>query len=102
MFNKEFLKNLTVLFVEDEELARTKLAKLLEKLFKSVITAANGSEGLTEFKNDHIDLIISDINMPIMNGLEMLENIREIDKNVPVIFITARNESENIFSSIDY
>jgi PAS domain S-box-containing protein len=106
MLTPDFLKNQTVLFVEDEELAREKLAKLLSKLFKEVILASNGLEGLEKYEkskitNEKIDLIISDINMPIMNGLEMLEKIREIDPFVPLIFTTARSESENILKAID-
>jgi PAS domain S-box-containing protein len=106
MFTPDFLKNQRVLFVEDEELAREKLAKLLSKLFKEVVLASNGLEGLNKFEkskltNEKIDLIISDINMPIMNGLDMLEKIREIDYFVPAIFTTARSESDNILKAID-
>ena len=106
MFSQEFLKEQVVLFVEDEDLAREKLAKLLNKLFKEVIVASNGLEGLEKFQkakesNHVIDLIISDINMPIMNGLDMLENIRKIDENIPLIFTTARSESENILRAVD-
>ena len=50
MFTPDFLKNQTVLFVEDEELAREKLAKLLSKLFKEVILASNGLEGLEKYE----------------------------------------------------
>ena len=106
MSNIEYLKTQTVLFVEDDDLARDVLAKILTKLFKRVITATNGLEGLDSFNkqkdiDEAIDLIISDINMPIMNGLEMLENIRKVDSDVPTIFVTARNESSNILKAID-
>jgi CheY-like chemotaxis protein len=106
MFAPDFLKDQRVLFVEDEELAREKLAKLLTKLFKEVVLASNGLEGLEKFQkskitNEKIDLIISDINMPIMNGLEMLEKIREIDYFVPLIFTTARSETDNLLKAID-
>ena len=106
MSNIEYLRTQTVLFVEDEELARDVLAKILTKLFKKVIAAANGQEGLENFNKEKntdepIDLIISDINMPIMNGLEMLKNIRKIDSEVPAIFVTARNETNNILKAID-
>jgi PAS domain S-box-containing protein len=106
MFNTEYLKSLNVLFVEDEDLARVLLAKTLSKIFKNVFTSANGLEGFEKFKEsqtsiEKIDLIISDINMPIMNGLEMLENIRKIDLDIPTIFLTARNETNNILRAID-
>lgn len=106
MFTPDFLKNQRVLFVEDEELAREKLGKLLSKLFKEVILASNGLEGLEKYEhsritNEKIDLIISDINMPIMNGLEMLEKIRVIDSFIPLIFTTARSETDNLLKAID-
>ncbi|MFA6740878.1 MAG: response regulator [Arcobacteraceae bacterium] len=106
MLTPDFLKNQRVLFVEDEELAREKLAKILSKLFKEVVLASNGLEGLEKYEkskitNEKIDLIISDINMPIMNGLEMLEKIREIDTVIPLIFTTARSESDNLQKAID-
>ncbi len=106
MLIPDFLKDQTVMFVEDDDFAREELAKLLNKLFKKVILASNGLEGLEKYgrskiTNEKIDLILSDINMPIMNGLEMLEKIREIDSLVPLIFITARSESDNILKAID-
>ena len=106
MFDLKYLKSQTVLFVEDEEVAREILAKVLSKMFKNVITASNGLEAYEKFEraslsSDKIDLIISDINMPIVNGLDMLENIRKIDSFVPAIFVTARSETNNILRAID-
>ena len=106
MFNTKFLKKLTILYVEDEDLARQKLAKSLEKLFKKVILAENGLEGLIQFqkaamRKEHIDLVLSDINMPKMNGIEMLENIRKSNSDVPFIYTTARSESEHLLKAIE-
>ncbi len=106
MINRVYLKNLTVLFVEDEQVARDKLSKLLSKLFKKVIVCENGKEGLDKYNEslntkEKINIIISDINMPVMNGLEMLENIRKVDQEIPLIYTTARNESENILRAVE-
>jgi len=106
MINKDFLKNLTILYVEDDELARTKLAKILKRIFKDVLLASNGLEGYILFQeqqlaNNTVDLILSDINMPKMNGIEMLESIRELDSEVPIIYTTARTESEYLLRAIE-
>eukprot|EP01029_Cantina_marsupialis_P011888 TRINITY_DN2638_c0_g2_i5.p1 TRINITY_DN2638_c0_g2~~TRINITY_DN2638_c0_g2_i5.p1 ORF type:complete len:425 (-),score=84.16 TRINITY_DN2638_c0_g2_i5:268-1542(-) len=95
-----------VLYVEDEDLAREKFGKFLRRRFGEVELCANGVEGFMKFqenftKNQKYDLIISDINMPKMDGLELLEGIREYDKEVPTIFITARSESEQMLKAIN-
>lgn len=102
----KFIKSLKVLIVEDEELAGEKLKKHLSRIFKEVVLENNGVKGFLTFQkayltNNKFDLIISDINMPKMDGLEMLENIRVEDKDIPFIFLTARNEPENILKAID-
>ncbi len=94
MINRDFLKNLIILYVEDDEIAREKLAKILKRIFINVILAKNGLEGYVLFQeqqlsNEKIDLILSDINMPKMNGVKMLENIRSIDKEIPIIYTTS-------------
>jgi len=105
MFNEKFLSSLTILYVEDEDLAREKLGKTLKRFFKNVLLASNGEEGYITFKkeqlNGNIDLILSDINMPKMNGIEMLEKIREEGHSVPIIYTTARTESEYLLKAIE-
>ena len=106
MINTDFLKKLTILYVEDEDIAREQLGKSLRRLFKNVILASNGEDGYNKFHEERlagraIDLILSDISMPKLNGLEMLEKIREIDENVPVMYTTARTEIEYIQKAIE-
>ena len=106
MINKDFLKNLTLLYVEDDEIARTKLAKILRRVFNNVLLASNGLEGYILFQKyqlekNKIDIILSDINMPQMNGLEMFEKIKELDSKIPIIYTTARTESNELLKAIE-
>ncbi len=80
---------LNVLIVEDEELIREITAEMLSHSFKNVYTAENGKIGLELYEKLHPDLIISDIKMPVMDGIEMLKRIREKDKEIPVVISTA-------------
>lgn len=105
MINVEFLKTLTILYVEDDEQIREKFEMILCKLFQKVLVADDGVEGLQKFKqsnsnNDYIDIIISDINMPNMDGMELLSSIRKIDKEIPFIFTTAYTDTDFLISSI--
>ena len=80
---------LTLLIVDDELSMREFLRILLEKEGYRVLTAAGGSEALTLLANEPVDLMITDIRMPGMDGLELLSRARENDATLPVIMITA-------------
>ena len=101
--NKEVLKDISVLYVEDENDVREFTSKLLSSLLKKVYTAQNGLEGLEIFEEnkENIDLVISDINMPKMNGLEMCENIRKINNEVPLVITSAHNDTNFLKKAID-
>ncbi|MDD3055513.1 MAG: diguanylate cyclase [Aliarcobacter sp.] len=101
--NKEILKDICVLYVEDENDVRKFTAKLLDSLLKKVYVAQDGLEGLKIFeenKND-IDLIISDINMPKMDGLSMCEAIRKINNEIPLVITSAHNDTNFLRRSIE-
>lgn len=106
MFDKEFLKTLTIMYVEDDESIRTSLSTILRKIFKEVVICNDGNDGVNQFKyyinerKTKIDCIISDINMPNLNGIEMIREVRSIDKEVPVIFTTAHGESNYLMEAI--
>ncbi|WP_456381670.1 diguanylate cyclase, partial [Persephonella sp.] len=91
----EALKEITVLYVEDEEAIREVFSLLLKRYVKELFLASNGQEGLDIFKAKKPDIVISDIRMPVMDGLEMAEKIKEISPDTHIILITA-------FSDIDY
>lgn len=91
--NKELLSSITILYVEDEEMIREEVSYFFKKYIKNFYVAKNGLEGIELFKEVKPDIIITDIQMPKMNGLDMLKQIDT--KNIPVIITTA-------YSDIDY
>jgi len=99
---KKLLKRLKALYVEDDKHIRTELSALLSNFFGKVYTAADGAEGLKTFleNSDDIDVIISDINMPKLTGIDMLKKIRETNSNVPVVFATAYSDNEFLSDAI--
>ena len=101
----EILKDITILFVEDDQMLQEGISGIFKKLFKNVITASDGSEGLEQFKknmqgDEKIDIILSDINMPKMNGIEMIEEIKKIDENIPVVFLTAFSDNDYLLKAL--
>ena len=98
---KEYLKGLTVLFVEDEEFTRELCSEFLERIVGVLITAKNGLEGLEAYRKHNPAIIMTDIQMPFMDGLSMLEEIRRRDMDVPVIILSAFDESDYLKRSID-
>lgn len=98
----EFTKELKILFVEDDISARSSTVILLKEFFGDIKVAQDGEEGLDIFKKNigDIDIVITDINMPKLNGLDMIEKIRELDANIPIIIFSAHYESEYFIRSI--
>lgn len=106
MIDQDFLKTLSILYVEDEKKISKSFCDILNKLFTKVILVEDGLHGLDVFresldKDDFtIDVIISDIELPKLNGLELLEEVRKYDENVPFIFTTGYYEAANLLSAI--
>lgn len=93
----EKLKSLKLLFVEDEEDLVEIISDTLKKLDANFLTAKNGEIGLNLIEeNKDIDIIITDINMPVMNGLVMIQEIRKRGYNIPIIIMSAHTELDYI------
>lgn len=103
-FDPNFLKTLTILYAEDDDHARNTLVKVLEKVVSKVYVAEDGRQALEYYKKykDSIDVIVSDINMPHMNGLELLESIRYFSKDLPFIFTTAHQENDFLLGALNF
>ena len=106
--DKNFLKNINILYVEDEDDVRNLTSSILSKFLKNVVHAANGKEGLELFEKYNntpdseftIDLIVTDINMPKMNGLEMIREIHNIDYMIPTVITTAHSDADFLKEAI--
>ncbi len=100
--NFELLKTFTILYVEDEQSLRMDIYENIIPFVKEIITAVDGKDGLDKFREnrDSIDLIVSDILMPNMNGIEMNDEIRKLDLEIPIIYTTAFNDSDSMKKTI--
>jgi len=89
-----------ILCVEDEIEIQRDLNEILSEFFDDVFMASNGMEALEIFQNNDIDMLITDINMPLMDGLELIENIRLINSEIPVLIMSGNNDTEYFLKSI--
>ncbi len=96
----EKLKAIKILFAEDEQDLITIISDTLGKLQANFITANDGKEALDLIKqHPDIDLVVTDINMPVMNGLELIEEVRKTNKDLPFVIMSAHTEPEYIKSA---
>lgn len=96
------LKYFTLLYVENDKEIRGLLGIALKKWTKELYIAENGKEGLELFHSKSPDIIITDIRMPIMDGLEMIKEIRKLSPKTPIIVTSAYGESRYLFETIEY
>lgn len=94
------LKDYTLLLVEDDNELLNKLNIILGIFFKEVITATNGSDALELLKISKVDMIIADYNMPIMSGYDLFKQVRQFDKNIPLVIISNYSDSRKLLNLI--
>lgn len=97
---KDF-SNLTILYVEDDENIRQNAAEYFARICKSVFVVKDGFEALKVYADKQPDIIITDIKMPRMNGLEMARKIRQTDKFIPIVIVTAYTDTEYLLKAVE-
>ncbi len=90
-----------ILVAEDDSALNKLICRVLEKAGHTVFSAENGKDALELLDEFHIDLIVSDIMMPQIDGFQLLETIRCIDKNMPVLLVTARGGYNDKFKGFN-
>lgn len=97
----DILKDLSILLVEDESKMRNSLKNTFEGIFKNVYEAKDGVEGLKKFKKYNPNLVVTDILMPIEDGLEMTRQIKQISPDTPVVVLSGFSEKAQLLGAIE-
>lgn len=96
-----YTKNLNVLYVEDSFSVQQQTMKMLSSFFKNIELANNGKIALEVFEKYDFDLIITDIKMPLLDGIGFIETIRNSDKKIPIIVLSAHDDKDYFLKSIN-
>lgn len=92
---------ITCLYVEDEEDSREVLASILARIFKTVLIAENGREGVELFRKNKPDMVITDIRMPVMDGLQMVKEMFQLVVDTKVIVTSAHSDASYLMDAIE-
>jgi two-component system, OmpR family, response regulator VanR len=98
---KKYYKNIKILYVEDDEIARENGIEYLENYFELIYDASDAIKALQLYEKYKPDIIITDIQMPKLNGLEFVKRIRQKDKKTQIIIITAFCDRDYLFKAIE-
>ncbi len=95
------LKNKTALYVEDEPEVLKNIAELLGNFFGTFRTAADGLEAWEIFRSETIDVALIDIELPGLNGLELIKRMRTVNKEMPIVVISAYTRTDYLLESVE-
>lgn len=102
MSDMNLLTQMRLLIIEDDDFQRDELSQYLRRRVKKIYQAKNGEEGYQKYVELKPDMIITDLRMPKMDGLALLNKIRTNDRITPVIITSAMNDKETILKSLDF
>ena len=98
----KYTKKLNVLYIEDNLHVQKQTTKLLQSLFNEIDLADNGKIALELFKqNNFYHLVITDIEMPLVDGISFIETIRECNKKIPIIVLSAHDNKDYFLKTIN-
>jgi len=97
----EKVKKSSILYIEDDEITRENISSYLKRVCKNLYIAKDGKEGLSKFKEYEPEIIITDIEMPHLNGLEMAKKIRNISKTTQIIITSAYTDQEYLMAAVN-
>ena len=97
----DILSDKKVLYAEDDEGIAKNTIEILEFFFQKVVGITNGEEALKELEKSSYDVLIFDVFMPLLDGIETIRRIRKTDKKIPIIIISAHTEQEYLWRAIE-
>ena len=97
----ELLKSLNVAFIDDDGVLREEVGRILRRRVKRLYTAADGEEGLALVLREKPDMVITDMEMPVMGGKEMIDRIRGEMPDLPIVVVTAYRDKEHYSEEAD-
>ena len=101
MLAKKIVKDASILYIEDDAITRKQLAKYFKSECRELYTAVDGQEGFELYQKHDPDIVITDIEMPKLNGLEMAKKIRKKSLSTQIIIITAYKKDEYLLQAVN-
>ncbi len=101
MSNYDVLKSLSILYAEDDLVIQNSISRILKMFFKEVHIANDGNEALEIYQNNKIDVMMLDYVMPNLDGYQTAKFIREINKKIPIIIVSAYTDKEKLLNAIE-
>ncbi len=95
------LKTLTILYAEDEVGIRKNIADSLSYFVREVYEASNGAEAYEIYEEKNPDIILSDIHMPVLNGIDFVKKVRQKDRKIPIVMITAHTDRKYLLEAVE-
>lgn len=96
-----YLENLTILYAEDDATVRKNVVAYLELLFKNILVANDGEEAFDIYYEQRPDIILTDIDMPKMSGIEFIKKVREHDNTTPAVILSAHTDTEYLLDAVE-